>query len=168
MNRKLPNDQTASRCATACPRHRRRSQCCVPGRDISRFVYDKKFTNPDGTPLKREHKCGWEICAHCDDWVESETHQCFVQKKEWKQPGDPDRYVCVDIEADTQGVHKPYLIRVSVGLGKADVNNGMVDGYDADGRGPVCDKDHNYDADGKQRSWWFEGDDCDTQFVRWD
>jgi hypothetical protein len=142
--------------------------CCADrGMSVRRFTYSKKYKNDDGTPLKHEHKCGWDLCAHCEDWVHSETHQCFVQKKEWKKAGDPDRYVCIDIETDTRDVQRPYLIRVSVGLGDPNVNNGMVDGYDEKGGAPVCDADHNYNVKGEQVSWWFEGPDCDAQFVKW-
>lgn len=130
-------------------------------RGVPRRVQDKK-------KQWHEHVCGHELCAHCDAFAPKE-HECYVQPKEWKKPGQPDDYVCVDIECNTAGVHEPYSIRACHGLGdKKEGPAFLLGGCDREGQPlGVSTPESDWNAS-QRRVWhWFEGANCADRFVDW-
>lgn len=103
----------------------------------------------DGKIEYVDHRCGWEVCAHCRQFL-AKTHECYVRQTDWREPGEPESYVCVDIECDTRGYHAPYLIRACVGLGARDGETRNLGGWDEKGRHVGATPEGNYTEDGKQ------------------
>jgi hypothetical protein len=169
----------APRCSTrgaSLRKDKKRSMCqswircddCNPRVRIPRYQA-KQRRDEKHQLIEFEHKCGWGVCRHCDEF-EPLTHRCTVTAEPLKPPGDPDRYVCVDLECDPRDAHVPYLIRASVGLGTRD-NHGILGGYNAEGEFVGCTPAGDYTeggaATGKRVWFWFEGADCAKKFVEW-
>lgn len=57
-----------------------------------------------------EHKCGWEECDNCKEYVELKFHKCYIQSK--KPKNKTDKIIVWDIEADInyENGHKPICI----------------------------------------------------------
>lgn len=136
-------------------------KCKCSNTRIERVVLNK-FCTP---PTSHAHQCYHFICKHCFEYTRKD-HACLVRKHVLRAPGDPDRYVCMDIEADPRGDHKPYLIRVSVGLGTKE-HHGVLGGYDEKQTWVGATPEGNYDEKGNQVWFWFEGEDCGKKFVNW-
>ena len=82
-----------------------------------RKIRQIKVKGPDGVQRTYEHQCGYELCGHCGQY-ENRKHECYVQRGKLSETeGD---YVFYDSECHCADVHKPYLIRVHVGLEVSD------------------------------------------------
>lgn len=148
-----------------------RMKCDRCGQYVTRFVSVPPQPGArDQRHTEAPHECGKQVCRHCRRYIEKD-HSCFQQVEDWKEPGDPGRYVCMDIECDPRGDHQPYLIRVSVGLGPrpepGEPYPGMLGGYTEEGEFVGCTPKGNFTADGARVWWWFKGPDSARHFVDW-
>ena len=69
-----------------------------------------KLVDRDGNKITPEnHVCYTRKCTSCREWVDMNTHQCYLQKVELPSPSD--QYIFFDIEAMQEtGVHKANLV----------------------------------------------------------
>ena len=69
-----------------------------------------KLVDRDGNKITPEnHVCYTRKCTSCREWVDMNTHQCYLQKVELPSPSD--QYIFFDIEAMQEtGIHKANLV----------------------------------------------------------
>ena len=77
-----------------------------------------KLVDRDGDKINLDnHECYSRKCNSCKEWVDMNTHQCYIQKTELQPPSD--KYIFFDIEARQEtGIHEANLIIAQYICGK--------------------------------------------------
>ena len=77
-----------------------------------------KLVERDGDKINTDnHECYSRKCNSCKEWVDMNTHQCYIQKTEIQPPSD--KYIFFDIEARQEtGIHEANLIVAQYMCGK--------------------------------------------------